>query len=97
MIYISPADERRIINQGKFIIRILPLGASIPNHHDNGLYQIGRIDHATLQGSVVVPMHLHRDNEILSYLRKGTMYHKDSSENHIAINNQYLMMIDECG
>lgn len=94
MIYISTAEKRRILDRGKFIIRMLPLGASIPNRHEHGLYQIGRIDHATLQGGVVVPMHLHRDDEILSYIRKGTMHHKDSSGNNTAINNQYLMMMN---
>jgi quercetin 2,3-dioxygenase len=94
MINITKASERRIINQGKFIIRMLPLGLSIPNYNDRGLYQIGRIDHATLQAGVVVPMHLHRDDEILSYMRKGIMHHKDSNGNDIAINNQYLMMMN---
>lgn len=94
MIHITKASERRIINQGKFIIRMLPLGLNIPGYNDKGLYQIGRIDHATLQGGTVVGMHLHRDDEILSYMRKGVMHHKDSSGNDIAINNQYLMMMN---
>ncbi len=52
MIYISGASERQIINEGKFIIRMLPLGKSLKNHNDQGLYQLGRLDHATLQGGV---------------------------------------------
>lgn len=94
MIHITKASERRIINQGKFIIRMLPLGLNIPGYNDKGLYQIGRIDHATLQGGTVVGMHLHRDDEILSYMRKGIMHHKDSKGSDIAINNQYLMMMN---
>ncbi|MBL7911228.1 MAG: pirin family protein [Bacteroidia bacterium] len=94
MIHISRASEQRIINQGKFIIRLLPLGKNIPNHKDNGIYQIGRIDHATLEGGTFVPMHLHHNDEILSYLRKGKMVHKDSNGNVETVHSKHLMMMN---
>ena len=94
MIHVTKASKQRIINQGKFIIRLLPLGNAIPDHNDHGLYQLGRVDHATLKGGTLVPMHLHRNDEILSYIRKGTMEHKDSQGNTVPINNQYLMMMN---
>lgn len=94
MIHIIKAKEQRIINHGKFIIRLFPLGSAFPGQNDHGLYQLGRVDHATLEGGVLVPMHLHRNDEILSYMRKGTMVHKDSQENIVPINNQHLMMMN---
>nr|WP_321357894.1 pirin family protein [uncultured Draconibacterium sp.] len=94
MIHVTRASKQRIINQGKFIIRLLPLGNDISGQNDHGLYQLGRVDHATLEGGTLVPMHLHRNDEILSYIRKGTMVHKDSQENTIPITNQYLMMMN---
>ena len=94
MIQISKAHKRIKIDQGLFIIDMLPLGNALSNHSDHGIFQLGRLDHATLHPGVVVRMHLHRDDEILSYMRKGTMHHKDSNGNDIAINNQYLMMMN---
>lgn len=94
MIHISRASGQRVINQGKFIIRLLPLGKDIPGHNDHGIYQLGRIDHATLEGGTLVKMHLHHNDEILSYMRKGTMVHKDSNGNEVPIHNTYLMMMN---
>lgn len=94
MIKIIPASQQKIIDRGKFIIRLLEIGNTLPNHNDHGLYQLGRVDHATLEGKMVVPMHLHKNDEILSYIRKGRMIHKDSEGNNIVIHNQYLMMMN---
>ena len=94
MIHLTRASQRGIINRGKFIVRSLLLGKGIPGHNDRGLYQLGRVDHATLEGGTLIPMHLHRNDEILSYMRKGTMLHKDSHENTVPVNNKYLMMMN---
>ena len=94
MKHIIRASEQRVINQGKFIIRLLPLGNAVPGHNDHGLYQLGRVDHATLEAGTLVPMHLHRDDEILSYMLRGTMEHKDSQGNVGSINNTNLMMMN---
>lgn len=40
MIHITKASQRKIIDQGKFILRMLPLGFDILNYNDKGLYQI---------------------------------------------------------
>jgi redox-sensitive bicupin YhaK (pirin superfamily) len=94
MIQVSGAEERRIINHGKFIIRTLPLGNALKNHNDQGIYQLGRLDHATLQGGVLVKMHLHHNDEILSYMRKGTMLHEDNHGTKVPIHSTYLMMMN---
>jgi len=94
MIKIIPASEQKIIDRGKFIIRLLEIGNTLPNHNDHGLYQLGRVDHATLEGKMVIPMHLHKNDEILSYIRKGEMIHKDSEGSNVSIHNQYLMMMN---
>lgn len=94
MIQISRAEERRIINQGKFIIHMLPLGNALKNHNDHGIYQLGRLDHATLQAGVLVKMHLHHNDEILSYMRKGTMIHEDSQGTKVPVHSTHLMMMN---
>jgi len=78
MIHVSRAHESQVIDQGKFVIKLVPLGSALDNHNDQGLYQLGRLDHAMLQPGVTVPMHLHRNDEILSYMRRGTMHHTPS-------------------
>ena len=94
MKHIIRASGQQIIDQGKFIIRPIPLGNLMPGHDDHGLYQLGRLDHATLEAGALVPMHLHRNDEILSYIRKGTMAHKDSQGNVVIMNNTNLMMMN---
>lgn len=93
-IHITRASEQKVIDRGKFVIRMLALGNGIPGHDDHGLYQLGRVDHATLQGGTLVKMHLHHNDEILSYMRKGTMVHTDSKDNKVPIHQQYLMMMN---
>ena len=94
MIHISRADKRRKVSRGPFTSRFLPLGKTLKNSDDHGVAQIGRLEHATLEGGALVPMHLHQNEEILSYIRKGTMHHKDSDRNDIGIHNKHLMLMN---
>ncbi len=80
MIHISKANKRKKVSRGPFTSRFLPLGRQFKNWDDNGIAQIGRLEHATLETGTFVPMHMHQTEEILSYLRKGTMHHKDSDQ-----------------
>jgi redox-sensitive bicupin YhaK (pirin superfamily) len=94
MIHISKANTRRKVSRGPFTSRFLPLGRLLPEWNDHGLAQIGRLEHATLEAGALVPMHMHKNEEILSYLRKGTMHHKDSDENDLGIHNKYFMLMN---
>jgi redox-sensitive bicupin YhaK (pirin superfamily) len=94
MVHIARANERHKVSRGPFTSRFLPLGRTIPEANDHGIAQIGRLEHATLEGGALVPMHLHQNEEILSYIRKGTMHHKDSDGNDIPINNKHLMLMN---
>ena len=94
MIHIARANERHKVSRGPFTSRFLPLGRPIPNTSDHGIAQIGRLEHATLEGGALVPMHLHQNEEILSYIRRGTMHHKDSDGNDIPIHNKHLMLMN---
>ncbi|MAO66420.1 MAG: pimeloyl-CoA dehydrogenase [Balneola sp.] len=94
MIHTSKADTRRKVSRGPFTSRFLPLGRLLPDWNDHGLAQIGRLEHATLEAGALVPMHMHQNEEILSYLRKGTMHHKDSDENDLGIHNKQFMLMN---
>ena len=94
MIHFTKSNKRRKVSRGPFTSRFLPLGRTLKDSDDHGIAQIGRLEHATLEGGALVPMHLHQNEEILSYLRKGTMHHKDSDGNDIPIYNKHLMLMN---
>ena len=79
---------------GGFGIQILYPGLIRPELDDSGFSTIGRIDHARITPGALIPMHPHKNDEILTYLRSGKVKHLDS-EGHIdIISNQRLMMMN---
>src|SRR5690625_101274 len=94
MIEITRADKRRKASRGPFSTQFLPLGRYLKDWDDHGVAQIGRLEHATLKAGALVPMHIHQNEEILSYIRKGVMRHRDSHEIEASIHNRYLMMMN---
>jgi redox-sensitive bicupin YhaK (pirin superfamily) len=54
---------------------------------------LSRIDHARLSKGALVSMHEHTNDEILSYMWKGEMLHKDSSGQKVMISPSKHMMM----
>ncbi|MCF0075546.1 pirin family protein [Dyadobacter sp. CY261] len=79
---------------GGFGIQILYPGLIRPQLDDSGFYTIGRIDHARITPGTLIPMHPHKDDEILTYLRSGSVKHLDSEGYTDIISNQRLMMMN---
>lgn len=52
------------------------------------------IDHAVMKKGLTIKMHEHVNDEILSYVWQGTMYHKDSAGIEAAISPGKLMMMN---
>ena len=73
------ASERLEFGRGGFQIRRVLPGLCLQNANDPGFGPLGAFDHARLQPGVVVAMHQHRNDEIFSYMRRGTMLHEDTS------------------
>lgn len=94
MIHISKANRRRKVSRAPFTPRFLPLGRLLPNSEDHGFAQIGRQEHAILEGGALIPMHKHQNEEILSYLQRGTMHNKDSDNNDLDIHSEYYMLMN---
>ena len=90
---IQNAKSRVEFGQGGFhISRIFP-GLSLKGSNDRGFGPLGAFDYATLEPGVTVPMHEHRNDEIISYMRKGTMHHKDTSGLRLPISpTQFVAM-----
>ena len=79
---------------GGFGIQILYPGLIRPQLNDTGFSTLGRIDHAKITPGTLIPMHPHRDDEILTYLRSGKVKHLDSEGHTGIISNQKLMMMN---
>lgn len=80
--------------RGGFGIQILYPGLINPRLKDTGFSTIGRIDHARINPGTLIPMHPHRDDEILTYLRAGKVKHVDSEGFNNIISSQHLMMMN---
>ncbi len=57
-----------------FGIEILYPGLIRPALEDSGFSTIGRIDHARIAPGTLIPMHPHKNDEILTYLRSGRTF-----------------------
>lgn len=64
--------------QGHGPIKVLYPGLGLPGH-DTGLGTLGRIDQAAIPPGVLIAMHPHVNDEILTYLRSGQVQHTDSA------------------
>ncbi len=80
--------------RGGFGIQILYPGLVRPELNDSGFSTIGRIDHARITPGTLIPMHPHKNDEILTYLRSGKVNHKDSEGHTDTVSNQRLMMMN---
>ncbi|MCD0467003.1 pirin family protein [Flavobacterium sp. ENC] len=79
---------------GGFGIQILYPGLIRPQLNDTGYSTIGRIDHARITPGTLIPMHPHKDDEILTYLRSGEVKHRDSESYTNVLSNRKLMMMN---
>lgn len=79
---------------GGFGIEILFPGTSFPHDNDTGIATIVRIDHAQVMPGTLIPMHPHRDDEILTYLRSGQVKHRDSEGMTEIFSSQKLMLMN---
>lgn len=79
--------------RGDFGIEILFPGKALASS-DTGIGTIGRIDHAHVLPGTLIPMHPHRDDEILTYLRSGRVKHQDSEGFTDIISSKKLMLMN---
>lgn len=87
------ASEKHIHGNQTFHVEILYPGANL-GKNDTGFLTIGRIDHALFKPPGLVPMHLHQDDEIFSYIRSGKMIHLDSTGKKEHLDNSYMMLMN---
>lgn len=87
-------SQKSTKKRGGFGVDILYPGIIQPNHSDTGLGTIGRIDDSQVKPGTLIPMHPHRDDEILTYIRGGNVKHTDSEGHSEVISSQRLMLMN---
>lgn len=90
---LDTATHRRR-EHGPFRLQRLHPGAHLGDPQDAGFGGLGLIDHATLLPGLLVPMHEHRDDEIVSYLRQGRLRHRDSAGADEEVRADRLMVMN---
>ncbi|MDX2176495.1 MAG: pirin family protein [Candidatus Sumerlaeia bacterium] len=80
MISYFPDEKLQRLGNHRFQLHRMRPGHIRPdNGGDPGLGPLGTIDQAVLIPGLLVPMHEHRNDEIVSYLWRGQMLHRDST------------------
>lgn len=95
MTRLFPADATPPFARGTFVIRRIRPGLIDGRPTDDpALGPLSIVDHANLGVGTLVRMHEHRNDEILSYMWRGTMVHEDSTGQRIPITPDKLMMMN---
>lgn len=93
----NPVKIDRSVKHGRHSgglgIEILFPGLVLENG-DSGVGAIGRIDHAHFRPGSRVPMHPHKNDEILTYLRAGAITHYDTVGHVEEVTPQRLMLMN---
>ncbi|MDB5563713.1 MAG: pirin-related protein [Tardiphaga sp.] len=87
-------DTHLVRAQGPFQLRRIRPGLALGRTDDAGFGGLGLIDHARLQPGLIVKMHEHRNDEIISYMRSGRMQHTDSAGRSEVISPDRLMVMN---
>src|SRR6195256_2610394 len=75
------------------IITSLP-GRAIPNHWDHGYGPLARFDESILEPGGFIPMHEHRNDEIISYVSDGMIHHADMAGGSFPISPRQIMVMN---
>lgn len=85
--------HKRGHNVDGFGIEILFPGLTV-DISDSGIGAIGRIDQARIRPGTVIPMHPHKDDEILTYMRSGELTHRDTVGHVEQVTPRRLMLMN---
>src|SRR5690606_7026080 len=89
------ADKHKQPFKGPISITRIQPGDLLEN--ETGDFSFGPlsiIDHATMKNGITIKMHEHVNDEILSYVWHGTMYHRDSTGLEVPVTPGNLMMMN---
>jgi redox-sensitive bicupin YhaK (pirin superfamily) len=90
---VAPSTHQ-VRTQGPFQLRRIRPGITLNQGNDGGFGGLGLVDHAKLAPGVIVGMHEHRNDEIISYMRHGQMQHTDSAGTREVLSSDRLMVMN---
>lgn len=76
------------------ITRIEPGKIFNDNRKDTAFGPLSILDHAVMQKNLTIKMHEHVNDEILSYVWRGTIHHRDSAGKEAPVTRGNLMMMN---
>jgi redox-sensitive bicupin YhaK (pirin superfamily) len=93
MLYRQSRSQYRYKNDPLSIVPHLP-GYAIPDHRDHGHRPLARFDDATLEPGGFVPMHEHRNDDIITYVADGLVRHADSCGARFVVGPTRIMVMN---
>jgi quercetin 2,3-dioxygenase len=83
-----------VIRMGGFQIRRIRPGRVLGAQEDPAFGPLSVVDRATLAQGMVVRMHEHKNDEIFTYMWRGTVLHEDSAKHKVPLSSSRLMMMN---
>lgn len=88
--------ERTDISQrrGPFTINLNFPGRMVPGHDDHGYGPLAVVAESLLEPGTYIPMHEHRNEEIVSWVPDGVMRHDDRTVGELVTDSDHLMVMN---
>ena len=92
---IQRADgPQRVIDQGKFVIHIHYPGMLLPDATDHGHFGLAAVAESFMAPDTWIPLHEHRNDEIISWVPAGVMWHDDRTVGELVTDADHLLVMN---
>lgn len=91
--YVSGTEEE-VEQHGDLRVVMHRPGAIVPGHGDHGYGPLAAVAESMLPSGGVLPMNEHRNDEIISWVPKGTMRHDDRKEGKRVVDADHLLVMN---
>jgi redox-sensitive bicupin YhaK (pirin superfamily) len=81
-------------DQGGFRTNFDFPGRNLPGHADHGYGPLATVVESFMDPDTLIPMHPHRDEEIVSWVPAGVMRHDDGEGNRLVTDPEHLMVMN---
>nr|WP_250874277.1 pirin family protein [Halomarina rubra] len=91
---VYPSDEPdHSVDQGRFRTNFYFPGRSLPDHDDHGYGPLATVVESFMDPETLIPMHPHRNEEIISWVPAGVMRHDDREGNELVTDADHLLVM----
>lgn len=81
-------------DQGPFRMHFNFPGRNLPGHDDHGYGPLSTVVESFLDPGTLIPMHQHRNEDIISWVPAGVMRHDDREGNELVTDSDHLMVMN---